>query len=159
MLIFRRALFVCLFVKYAFYTFWSYCSPEVDEEGLQIILWSKFCHLNSRNLLFETDITPLEVPVLPVPFRQKFNIWMKDIFKVAFALLFTWRSCSSSWDIFSYYFYHRDWLMNVYLPLWTHWWVLSPTFLFFPTCYSYFYSVNHTMHKCVMCCEFILCLL
>lgn len=101
-------MFVRLFVKYALYTFRSYCSPEVDEEGLQIILRSKFCHLNSRNLVFETDITPLEVPVLPVPFRQKFNILMKDILKVAFALLFTWRSCRSSWGIFSYDFYHRD---------------------------------------------------
>lgn len=63
---------------------------------------------------------------------------MKDIFKVAFALLFTWRSCRSSWDIFISDICHRDWLMNVYSPLWTHSWVLSPTFLFFPTRYSYF---------------------
>jgi len=54
-------------------------SPKVDEEGLQIITSLEFYHLNYMNymtLFLETDISPLEMPVLIIPVHSdgSFNV-------------------------------------------------------------------------------------
>lgn len=88
--------------------------------------------------LFETDIAPLEMPVLSIPVHSdgRFNVYLKHTFKVAFALVYLeimhkWLGLIFKSEFLnSVTLSHSVWLMNRCLPVWTHWWVMSPTFPF-----------------------------